>query len=369
RQWHKRYLVPDDSIYDKNRDIIAHIPYKNEYFSTLAALFVRHLYQIITPPKKVIVVDCDNTLWRGVLGEDGIDNIHFDDMHHQLQNKLLQLSHAGMLICLCSKNEEKDVFDVFDKHPQMKLKSSDLVATKINWQPKVQNIQDIATSLNLGLDSFIFIDDNPVECAHVRAHLPEVFTLQWPTYAIEAECLLHHTWFLDPKTATKEDKNRTQLYQDEFKRQEEVKSSLSFADFITNLQLDIQFNNIENNTVERAAQLTQRTNQFNFTTIRRNIQEIQYLCSSNDHIVQIIHVKDRFGDYGIVGLIIVQCEKKTYTLDTFLLSCRILGRGIEHKIAAHIGQLAAQKNVDNIIFPLHFSQKNKPALNFLQEIS
>lgn len=367
--FHSMYRVDDQSIQDRLRDTIGHIPYVDGYYDFLATLCVRHLIRRLQPPKKVVVLDCDNTLWRGVVGEVGPEGISFDPAHHRLTAKLGRLADSGMLLCLCSKNEPEDVWAVFDQRADFGLKKDQIVASKINWMPKGQNIQELAKSLNLGLDSFVFLDDNPVECAEVRSTCPTVLTLQWYHENALAEQLIDHLWELDIHATTKEDRERTRMYREEFQRQEVQANSSNFQAFIDSLQLVVEFTEVAGEFVQRASQLTLRTNQFNFSTIRRNESEILDLQKNPNVDMRIVQVRDRFGDYGIVGLLIATDEPKGYTVDTFLLSCRVLGRGVEHRIASHIASLAQQRGHTAVRWIYKPTEKNAPAKLFLQKIA
>ena len=166
-------LCPADECFDEHTDRLAHIPYTLKFFTALGTLIARKVYVFSREPFKVIVLDCDQTLWNGVCGEDKVANIQISAAYQYLQHFMFKQAKAGMLLCLASKNNEDDVFAVFDKHPQMILKPEDITSYKINWLPKSQNLKSFAEQLNLGLNSFIFIDDNPVECAEVKSHFPE----------------------------------------------------------------------------------------------------------------------------------------------------------------------------------------------------
>lgn len=363
---HAQYDVNEDEVHDPLRDDLAHIPYRPEYLGVLATIAMRHLHRRLTPPRKVVVVDCDNTLWRGVVGEVGAEGVEFDAGHHALHATLVRLAQSGVLICLCSKNDESDVWRVFDTRPDLQLPREHVVAAVVNWLPKSQNLRTLADRLNLGLDSFVFVDDNPVECAEVQAGCPEVLTLQWPQDAASAERLLRHVWEFDSRQVTKEDERRTELYKQEFRRQEARDETLTFADFIADLQLSVDIAPLSADDLRRASQLTLRTNQFNFTTIRRDESEMQALWSAGGHDVRTVRVRDRFGDYGLVGLIIAERGADVWTLDTFLLSCRVLGRGVEHGILAELGRLAAAGGASTVKLRLETTRRNTPARSFLE---
>jgi len=367
-EFHSQYGVNEDDVHDELRDDIAHIPYREEYLCVLATIAARHVHRQLTPARKVVVVDCDNTLWRGVVGELGADGIQFDEEHRALHAVLQRLAQSGVLVCLCSKNDEDDVWRVFDTRADLRLRREDIVASAINWLPKSENLRTLAARLNLGLDSFVFIDDNPVECAEVQAGCPEVLTICWPQEPSRAARLVQHVWEFDPRKTTREDARRTELYREEFQRQQARAETLTFADFIDSLQLVVDIQPLAADDVRRAAQLTLRTNQFNFTTIRREEADLLALASGGAHEIRTIRVRDRFGDYGLVGLVIVDRSKDDWELDTFLLSCRVLGRGVEHRIVADLGEQAVAAGTRHVRLRLETTKRNTPARTFLESI-
>lgn len=369
REYHDTYRVLPEMIADPLRDHIGHIPFSDAYFGVLATVLVRRLHRRLVAPRKVVVVDCDNTLWRGVVGEVGAEGVEFGAEHLALQQMLGRLSASGVLVCLCSKNEETDVWRVFETRADFQLRREHIVAARINWNRKSDNLSALAAGLNLGIDSFVFVDDNPVECAEVRASLPDVLTLEWPLDTGRALALLQHTWEFDPIAATHEDAQRTQLYREEFKRQELQAQTLTFADFIERLNLEVDVEPLAAGDLRRASQLTLRTNQFNFTTRRRDEGELQALAMDGRHTVHTVRVRDRFGDYGLVGLVIVEAAGQEWRLDTFLLSCRVLGRGVEHRIVADIGQRAAAAGAAAVRIAVLPTKRNAPAMRFLQSIA
>jgi FkbH-like protein len=365
RDHHDDYEIDAGAIADPLREKIAHIPYRDEYLYFISALVVRQAHCRLAPARKVVVVDCDNTLWRGVVGEVGAEGIEFDEAHHALHARLAELSGAGVLVCLCSKNEEDDVWRVFETRSELRLRREQVVAAAINWQSKSGNLRRLAAVLNLGLDSFIFIDDNPVECAEVRASCPEVLTIQWPADAAAARRLLRQMWELAPTGATAEDARRTAMYRQELQRRD-LQGTLSFADFLNSLELVVDARPLDAADLKRASQLTLRTNQFNFTTRRRNETEMQAVLDDGRHFIRTIRVRDRFGDYGLVGLIIAEARENLLDVDTFLLSCRVLGRGVEHRLAADLGTAAVERGLAAVRLRLDFTSRNTPARKFLQ---
>ncbi len=368
KDFNDRYDVNPDEINDPLREEIAHIPYKDAYIYTLATLLMRSIYRKFLPVRKVVVVDCDNTLWAGVVGELGVEGIKFDLVHKELHATLTRLGKSGMLICLCSKNEEVDVWEVFESRKDFGLRRDQIVASMINWNPKSENIRLLASRLNVGIDSFIFIDDNPVECAEVRSGCPEVLVLEWPQEDNAATRLLQHTWEFDLLEGTKEDSKRTKLYRDEFRRQEAKDDTFTLREFIESLQLQVDIIPLSKEDVPRASQLTLRTNQFNFTTRRRKENDLKSLFESDSYVGSTIQVRDRFGDYGLVGLVIAEKQGAFLLVDTFLLSCRVLGRGVEHEMAAELGRRAMELKRETVRFLIIPTEKNTPARSFLESI-
>jgi amino acid adenylation domain-containing protein/FkbH-like protein/FkbM family methyltransferase len=359
---------PVQEYYDPYGDELGHIPYHPTFFTALGTILARKILALKSSPYKVIALDCDNTLWNGICGEDGVEGVKINAPFQALQEFIIAQQTTGKLICLCSKNQPDEVFAVFEQHPDMLLKRNHLVNWRINWQEKSHNLQSLAEELQLGLDSFIFIDDNPVECAEVRANCPEVLTLQLPQASEKIPQFLDHIWAFDQLQTTQEDQQRTNFYQQNIQRQRLQEDSLSFEDFLAQLNLEIEISPVQTEQLTRVAQLTQRTNQFNLTTIRRSESQIKQLCSSGELDCRGVKVKDRFGDYGLVGLLLFTVQENSLIVDTFLLSCRVLGRGVEHQILAYLGTIAQEKRLAKVELFYKPTPKNKPIWDFLTGI-
>ena len=312
-----------------------------------------------------MALDCDNTLWHGVVGEDGIDGIEITSAFASLQRFAIKAHSLGILVCLLSKNNERDVLEVFERRQDMLLTVEHVVAHRINWQPKPQNIASLASQLNLGLDSFVFIDDNPVECAAMRAELPQVVTLQLPAES-QIGSFLSNLWAFDKIAITDEDLRRTELYKQEVARHAFESEATSISDFIASLEVEVDIRGPNEKEWPRLAQLTQRTNQFNFTTKRRTEAELRSIASEN---VLRVSVKDRFGDYGLVGLVIMAVQKDILSVDTFLLSCRVLGRGVEHAIIRELGIIAKSRQLSIVAVNFMATAKNEPAHAFIESVA
>ena len=358
---------PIKELHDPDNDILAHIPYKPDFFMALGSVIFRKTCSFVNQPFKAIVLDCDGTLWRGACGEVGPSGIVLDRSALALQEFVNAQRNNGMLVCLCSKNNEADVFEVFEQHPQMPLKRESIVASRINWLPKSENIKSLAIELGFGSDAFIFIDDNPVECAEVRSNCPEVLTLQLPEAYSDILNLLEHVWAFDHFQVTSEDKQRTEYYQQNIQREKIKPQFLTFDDFINHLNLQICIAAPMPAQLDRVAELTFRTNQFNTTTIRRSASEIGLLLKGGMECL-VVNVIDRFGDYGVVGVIFFKINSCVLEVDTFLLSCRALGRGVEHQMVAKLGEIAGERGLAYVELIYVETKKNSPALLFLEEI-
>ena len=268
-------LYPVTDHYDPQGDELGHVPYTPAFFTALATMIARTFHSQKRPAPKVIVLDCDQTLWAGVCGEDGPDGIELSAPHRALQEFMRVQLDAGRLLCLCSKNNPEDVQAVFERRKEMPLKLEHFAATRINWLPKSTNLKALAQELNLGIESFVLVDDNPVECAEVQANCPGALALQLPESPELIPQFLEHCWLFDRQTVTAEDKQRTDFYRQERQRVQARTDSLSMTEFLTQLDLKVGIAEMSSNDVSRVAQLTQRTNQFNCTTRHRTEGEIR----------------------------------------------------------------------------------------------
>jgi FkbH-like protein len=250
----------------------------------------------------------------------------------------------------------------------MRLKREHLVSWRINWKSKSENIKSLANELNLGLDSFIFIDDSPLDCADVKINCPGVLTLQLPRDTGSIPSFLNHVWAFDRAAPTEEDQCRTQMYRENAKRQHYLEQALSLKDFVKGLDLRVEIREATNDQLSRISQQTFRTNQFNFTTIRRSESEIKQFLKNENTACVVARVVDRFGDYGLVGVLMYGTEAEQYKVDTFLLSCRVLGRGVEHVLVSWLGRCAVEEGKRFVEFDYLPTGKNVPALEFITSI-
>ncbi len=359
-------LYPVSGYHDPHADELGHVPYTPEFFAALGTMLARRIDALRRPPHKVIVLDADYTLWTGVCAEDGPHGISIDRDRVELQEFMRKQREAGMLLCLASKNEEDDVVEAFRANPGMPLRLEDFIARRINWEPKSANLASLADELSLGLDSFIFVDDNETEIAEVQANCPEALALALPKE--NAGRFLRHVWAFDHAKVTKEDRERGALYAQNLERARLEKHAPSLADFLAALKPEITIRPAEPSDLPRIAQLTQRTNQMNFSTIRRSELDIRDLLRSGKAECLTVHLSDRFGSYGLVGVVLFGARGGGLAIDTFLLSCRALGKGVEHRMMARLGAIARERGIGRVEAKFVQSARNRPALDFLRSI-
>jgi FkbH-like protein len=310
-------------------------PFRQAFLNLYAQELSRIVCVLKGKTKKCVVVDCDNTLWGGVVGEEGLEGIKLDrntypgKAFYDFQTSLLHLAERGVLVVLCSKNNEADVLEVLDKHPSCQLKRTHLAGWRINWEDKPANIAALAEELNLGLDSFVLVDDNPVECGLVKQLLPDVTVLQVPEKLYEFPTLLFEQGLFDTFRLTDEDRKRARLYQGESQRKQARPGFETVEEYLSSLETVAAIHRVRPGEIARVAQLTQKTNQFNVNPKRYSERDIHSFVTMPDAAVFTLSVRDRFGDLGLVGVLILECRDGVGRVDSFLMSCRALGRGLE----------------------------------------
>ncbi len=352
--------------YDAISDQLAHIPYSESHLASIALAIARRVHAARVPAAKVLVLDCDNTLWHGVVGEDGVDGIAVSESFGAVQDFAVVQQERGVLVCLASKNTETDVLQVFHQREDMRLQLSHVVSHRINWTSKAANLRSLASELNLGLDTFVFVDDNPLECAQMRSELPQVVTLQLPEEH-DVPKFLKNLWILDKLNTTAEDLSRTQMYRENTARKALELLAPDIGQFLASLDLKIDISIPGDDEWPRIEQLTQRTNQFNFTTRRRSALELKSKFANGAQILR-VRVSDRFGDYGLVGVMIAERDGDALLVDTFLLSCRVLGRGVEHEMLRRLGALGSSLGLRTVSLCYVRTNRNVPARAFADSV-
>jgi FkbH-like protein len=318
-------------------------------------------------PMKALALDLDNTLWGGVLGEEGADGISLSEAgngarYKDFQRILKYIQQSGTLLCIASKNNYDDVREVFATHRHMLLKQQDIVASRINWEPKAPNIAQMAKELNIGVDSFVFIDDNPVERGAVTAALPEVITPDFPEHTTDLREFakeIYNNYFLR-LSHTAEDAGKTQMYIQDKSRKEAEKVSVSQEDYLRSLETKLTVQADAKEDIERIAQLTQKTNQFNLLTKRYQTEDIRGFIESPDYTVLAGRVADKYGDLGLTAVLILRKTSKSEAeIDTFLMSCRIMGRFIERRFLNWAERFLYEKGCTSIRAAFERTKKNQ----------
>lgn len=363
---HQLYPVAEPSSPEGER--LGRIPYTELYFCALGTALVRLMHGLFSPPFKVIALDCDNTLWKGICGEDGPQGVMLDPARRTLQEFMKQQHDSGMLLAMASKNNQADVLETFSQQPEMPLQLHHFVSWRLNWDAKSANLSALASDLSLGLDSFILVDDNPKECAEVAESVPEVLALPLPAEPDQIPHFLEHIWAFDHVLVTEEDRNRSAHYKTALEFGHGLKQATNLESFVNSLDLRVHIQPCTPARLGRVAQLTERTNQFNFTTIRRTAAEIGALLADGSLECVTVDVSDRFGDYGLTGVALFRATEKALEIDTMLLSCRVLGRGVEHRVLAHLASEALKRGLESVIANLQPTAKNEPARQFLHEV-
>lgn len=320
-------------------------PFAQPLLDRIGEAVASHLAQQAGQLRKVVVVDCDNTLWGGIVGEDGIGQLSFSAHDakgrpfHAFQRQLASLRRRGVLLAIASKNEPADVHAVLD-HPEMVLRRSDFAAERIGWGDKAESLVALSRELGIGLDAFVFVDDSAVECARVSQALPMVLVVQVPARTHQLPRVFARTPGFSGRNATEEDLRRADDYVAERKRAAEREHWQDRDAFLRSLAIVLSVGEAKEPDVARLAQLCQKTNQFNLTTTRLEAAEIRRMMDSERHLVVHVGARDRFGEQGIVGLATVaEGEDGALTIGAFMLSCRALGRSIEHALLAETVRL------------------------------
>jgi FkbH-like protein len=358
---------------DPRQWYLYHQPFADRFLVEAGALLSRMIVALRRTPRKCVVLDCDNTLWGGIVGEDGVGGLQIGEefpgwAYRDFQKLLLRWRQQGILLAIASKNNEPDVWEVFEKHSGMLLKREHISAWQINWDPKAQNIPKIARALNIGVDSLVFIDDNPMEIDYMRAAHPEVHSVLVPEEPAEILSTMRALAHFDRLEITREDRSRADMMSAEQER-ETFKEQMSKEEFLASLGLKVELFTAPAEELDRVAQLINKTNQFNLTTIRRSLDEVRVLASAPLHRVYGLRVSDKFGEYGLTGVAIIERspDKARWIIDTLLMSCRVLGRQVETALLAGIATEAEADGATELFASFIPTAKNAPAASFLPD--
>ncbi|MBL6989687.1 MAG: HAD-IIIC family phosphatase [Bacteriovoracaceae bacterium] len=341
----------------------------------LANEIMINLERIFLARKKLLILDCDNTLWGGVLGEAGQKNIQigqdgigqaFQDFQYVIKG----LSNRGILLALASKNNHDDVVEVFDNHKGMILKKADFVSMKVNWEDKANSIREISNELSLGIDSFVFWDDSPIERDMTKTHLPELTVVEPPADVYDWPLFLRKFSGFSHFNISSEDKNKKKQYKIRAQFNKELDGNIDKVSYLKSIKMRPEVFEVDTHTLDRAQQLCNKTNQFNLRTIRHTHKDLEKIVNSNNNVALIAKLSDKFGEHGLVGLSIVKSTSNSNVafLDTFLLSCRVIGRYLEAWVLKQCLLKLQKNNVKYLLAEYIPTKKNVLVENFLSSL-
>lgn len=359
------------NVFDPKQFLFGDIKVALDFIPLLVDEFMAYVFASLGLSKRCIVLDLDNTLWGGIVGEDGFDGIKLGSdpqgkAYVEFQKYLLSLNQRGILLAINSKNNPEDALKVISEHPDMVLRRENFACMKINWKDKVSNMKEISKDLNFGMENFVFFDDDPVNRELIKTNLPQVTTIDLPKDPSQYSIILQNLKLFDVLQITEEDSKRNQMYLEQQKRKEYEETITNMDNFLKQLDLQVSIKPADKFTIPRISQLTMKTNQFNLTTKRYQEEDIEKFSKDPNFFVGCARVVDKFGDNGITSVFIVDKQNShEWILDTFLLSCRVMGREIERAILHYIILKANEEGIEKIRARYIPTQKNKPIENLL----
>ncbi len=348
--------------FDKRNWYMASAPLGKNILIPLGQEYIKFLRFLKGKQKKCLVLDCDETLWGGIVGEAGFNGIQIGNnypgiCYKSFQYEILNLYNRGIILALCSKNNEHDVIEVLNKHDGMVLREEHFSTYQINWDDKATNIARIAKDLNIGVDSIVFMDDSEFECNLIKERLPEVSVINLPKFPSLYKEIINTCGLFDSIFITEEDRIRTKTYKDNIKRKKIYEESSSIDDYLSSLSMEVEIGKVSEINVARISQMTQKTNQFNLTTKRYTEEEILEFIRNNDDVFY-LKVKDNISDMGIVGTVIIKYINEVAYIDTFLLSCRVIGRNVEYPFIEYVVKNAYKRGCSQINGRYNITSKN-----------
>lgn len=356
-------LGGERELFDRAAYQQANMPFQKDVFYDLAVLVCRKSWAAFFNEFKLLILDCDNTLWKGICAEDGWSGIQVTREHAAFQQFLLDKKSQGFLLALCSKNQEDDVRRVFEKSPGMLLSYEDFISKRINWNSKSDNIRDICRELSLDESSVIFMDDSVAECAGCLMELPRALTLLMPSEERDLMPFIGRIWAFDRIRVTNEDKNRHQMYLENKQRERLRETHSNDGDLLKFLNLEIRLSPLTRSSWDRVSQLSLRTNQCNLNGRRLSVHELVQQSPEENYVIR---ADDLYGSYGIVGYVSWQVQGKTANIRHFFLSCRVLSRYVEHKIFNYLLDLFHNASIETCVTQCVLTGKNKYFVEFLK---
>ena len=346
------------------------LPFSNLGVLEISKKLSKFFYHFFGKNHKLVILDADNTLWGGILGEDGVNGIKIGDTvpgiyFKNFQSQIKNLKNKGIILALCSKNNLQDIEEVFKTNKNMILKKDDFVSIKANWQSKTKNINLILNEINLNPEHAIFFDDSPYEINLIKKNFPKIDSIQLDMHPSMFTNILNEKGNFLSTSISSTDKERTNLYHQERQRKSLINFSKNESDYIKSLNMVITIEKPDINDIERLSQLTNKVNQFNSTSLRLTEADISKILNKKDTYIFKISSKDKIGDLGIVGLILININKKKIIVENFLLSCRVLGRKIENIILVFISDFCKILRKNEIEIHLKINDKNKALQEFI----
>ena len=362
------------NFYSDKMWYVGSMPYSIKGLSAVNELILRYVSVTKGMKKKCMAVDLDNTLWGGVIGEDGVWGLQLSkhkegQRYYDTQKILKKMKDQGVMLAILSKNNAEDVEPVY-KHPDMVLQHEDFVAEAINWDSKSANIRQLARDLNIGLDSFVFLDDNPAERERMKAECPEVSVIEFPKDSSQLPAAVERAYndFFLSLEVTGEDTKKTAMYRDELRRKAEMLVSASAEKFFEKLEMVMDIHYMKDGEIKRVTQLINKTNQFNVTTKRYSEEEVLSLASSDGSDIITVHMSDKYGNQGLVAVLILKYEGDGAVIDTFLMSCRVMGRNAEVEIMSNAKRLLEKKGIREIRAMYLKTAKNAPVAGLFEKL-
>ena len=359
-------------FYSNKMWYMSSMPYSRDGLIATSNEIDRILEAAFTTRKKIIALDLDNTLWGGVIGEEGVDGIELSDhkegqRYYDFQRQLLEMKNRGIVLGIVSKNNEEDAEAAIRNHPAMLLRDNEFVSRKINWENKARNLKTMEGELNLTEEGFIFVDDNPVERETVKGECPDMLVPDFPEDTTELLSFAEDIWFdyCRPLRVLGEDLKKTQMYQNEVKRKLELESSLNLDDYIAKLEMVADIHKMRDTELERVVQLLNKTNQFNVTTKRYTQAEVEEIAADPNNAIYAVYSSDKYGDSGLISVIILKGQDKEIVIDSFLMSCRVMGRKLEDVIINELAEKCRGKKLIGEFIP---TVKNAPVMNLYDRL-
>lgn len=359
-------------FYSNKMWYMSSMPYARDGLNAVSNEIDRMLDSAFETRKKIIALDLDNTLWGGVVGEDGVEGIELSDhkegqRYYDFQRQLLEMKNRGIVLGIVSKNNEEDAEAAIRNHPAMLLRDDEFVSRKINWENKAINLKAMEGELNLTEGSFIFIDDNPVERETVKGECPDMLVPDFPADTTELLEFAEDIWhdYCRPLRVLGEDLKKTQMYQNEAKRKQEMSESLNLDDYIAKLSMVADIHRMRESELERVVQLINKTNQFNVTTKRYTQADVEEIAANPDNAIYVVYSSDKYGDSGLISVIILKELRTQVVIDSFIMSCRVMGRKLEDVI---INELASKYAGKKILAEFIPTAKNAPVRDLFDRL-